>query len=786
MGLFCVSTRSLIKIKSFLKMFEAMEFPHCKANHYSIKIILSIIVLTIFSYNFQNTNAETTVQNCLGCLNNTNAQVLTIFNFQTADNPFLAGNSTFLVTPNPYAHTTNATDYLDLFTWFNFVVADDGKFDSDPTPGIIEIVGVNNGTYSITQIKGSSGFGLSPYPEASDEVLGTTGFTYVTQTFVNFTTISTTTIEPPNISDALFDKLKNAGGAKINGVSMSNANELPPAMFVSSAQKLTANPPDHIVFTQTFSPSVTPSTLFNTLGMPTYSAPKDTTSNEGSSFMPPLFAAPISGNGGNFIMTPVIDEVVPGSNIVMRFDEIDQGADHPLLEAIDLPMNTHGSDVGISVHVHDEIPSGAPAIPSGFVGLYLDFETTGDIDFSDPSVYSEDPSITFTLPKVGSACPTGVTVYLEEGGHWHSVATSLSPISTDAHTCTYSVDVDHFSSYLVGTGNAVIGHGHSDSSHDSSSHDSASHDSASHTSHSTHAHTSLIHGEDVPGEHPYEHAIMEITKTLTIYEIQYSLETGFAQIIIGTTGSLDDIEVQMHGRSAGLTIAKPTKINPFDVHNKQNQGMNKYVFEIPLVPNETYFRISVDDAQYTLTQTVAIDGIRGRVVPWYAGASEMPDHPEHATDKVAINPVEYAIKFDGGIKTVSYNGVQFPIKYEMSGSITGIEVNEESQSVSFLLDSVSGGELLLQVPRSLIDAIDDNFVVIVTSSSETEIDYDVVASTIDYFALKATLPENTAKLTIVGSHVVPEFGILSAVVLIASITGIIVILKTQKQVLQYN
>ncbi|MGQ0772350.1 MAG: PEFG-CTERM sorting domain-containing protein [Nitrososphaerota archaeon] len=695
----------------------------------------------------------------------------------------MAGNATFSITPNPYAYTTNSTDYVDLTTWFSFVVSDDGKFDSDPMPGIIELIGVNNGTYSITQIKGTSGFGLSPYPEASDEVLGTAGFTYVTQTFVNFTTTTTTIIEPPNISDAVFDKLKNTGGAKINGITMSNANELPPAMFVNSAQKLTADPPDHIVFTQTFSSSATPSTLFNTLGIPTYSAPKDVTSNEGSSFMPPLFAAPVSGNGGNFIMTPLIDEIVPGSNIVMRFDEIDQGSDHPLLEAIDLPMNTQGSGVGISIHVHDEIPSGAPAIPSGFVGIYLDFETTGDVDFSDSSVYSEDPSITFTLPKVGSACPIGVTLYLEEGGHWHSVATSLSPTSTDAHTCTYSADVDHFSSYLVGTGNTDVGHDH-DSSHDSSSHDS--HDAASHHSHSNHAHKSLVHGEDLPGTHPHEHAIMEITKTLTIYEIQYSLETGFAQIIIGTTGPLDDIEIQMHGRNTGLITAKPAKINPFDDHNKQNQGMGKYVFEVPLDPNETYFRISIDDAQYTLTQTVAIDGIQGKVVPWYAMVSEMSDHSDRTTGEVTVNPAEYAIKFDGGIKAVSYNDMQFPIKYEMAGNIIGVEVNEETKAVNFLLDSVSGGELLLQVPRSLVDALDDNFVVLVSASPQSEINYDVIASTVDYYTLKVTLPEGADSLTIMGSSVVPEFGVFTVLVLIASIISIIVILKTQKRVLQYN
>lgn len=730
-------------------------------------------MLGLLSHVFQNTNAETTTQHCLGCINNTSTQILTIFNFQTEDYPFLGGNATFIVTPNPFAHTTNATDYLDLTTWFNFVVTDGGKFDSDPTLGIIEIVGVNNGTYNIMQIKGTSGFGLAQYPEASDEIAGTTGFAYVTQTFVNFTQTSST-VEPPFIDDTTLDKLKNTGGAKINGVQISNANDLPPAKIVTKSQILTATPPNPVVFTKTFSPSATPSTLINTLGIPTYSPPTDTLSGTGTAFMPPVFVAPVASGGGNFIITPVMDIVMPGSNIVIRADQVDQGTEHPLLKAINLPMNAQGSNVGITTHVSDEIPSGEPSIPSGFVGLYLNFEATGDIDFSDPDVYNEDPSITFTLSKVGTTCPIGVTLYLEDGGHWHSKATSLNPTSTDAHTCTYSVDVEHFSSYLVGTGNADVGTHDHGSSHDPS-HDS--HDSLSHE-HTGHTHISMTHDEHFTQEHPFEMAIMEIIKSLKIYEIQYSLETGTAQIIVGTTGPVDNLEIQIHGRVSGFHTAKLAKINPFDVFNKQSHSdMNKYVFEVPIDPQETYFRISVDDSQYTLAQTVSIDGVKGRVIPWYAQGSESAEHLDHEQSQTLIHPAEYVTKFDGGIKTVTYNDMPFPIKYDMAGAITGIKVDEASKSVTFLLTEVAGGQAIIQIQRNLIDAVDDNFVVMVTTSLQKQIDYKIISSTSDSYTLQVDLPEGATSLIVMGTAVVPEFGFLAPFILSMAIVPILLIRK---------
>jgi predicted secreted protein with PEFG-CTERM motif len=137
------------------------------------------------------------------------------------------------------------------------------------------------------------------------------------------------------------------------------------------------------------------------------------------------------------------------------------------------------------------------------------------------------------------------------------------------------------------------------------------------------------------------------------------------------------------------------------------------------------------------------------------------------------NPTEYSTKFDGGTKTVSYNDVQFPIKYDMAGAISGITVDESSKSVTFLLSGVSGGAATIQIPRTLIDATGDGFVVLVTASPEEQIEYRVISSTTDNYTLQMELPEDATSLTIVGTAVVPEFGFLASLVLSLAIIPIV-------------
>lgn len=714
-------------------------------------------------------NAETAAQNCSGCVNNTKTQILTIFNFQTKDNPFLAGNAAFLIQPNPYAHTTNSTDYLDLTTWFNFVVTDNGKFDSDPMPGVIELIGVNNGTYSVWQIKGSPGFGAAPHPVSSGDIFGTTGFSYVTQTFVNFTSSSTVqTIAPPVITDTVFNSLK-ANGAKVNGVSLVSSLDLPSSTVANKAVKLSTTPPPRIAFTTNAAPNTAPGTLFSTFSIPTYSAPKGTGISESAVFIPPVFTAPVSG-GGMFLMSPLIDEINPGLNLVLRFEKVEQGSHGALVNAIELPMNTYGTDVGISVRVDTANPSGVP-IPSGSVALFLNFTSTGDVDFGASSAYSSKPVIHFNAEKSGTTCPDGVVLYLLQSGHWHEVtpAPTRTPSGDTTHTCAYSSEVDHFSSYMVGTGSTGHDHG---GDHGTGHQEHAGHD----TSHTGHSHAGHAHGAD-HGEHSAYHII---TQSLNIFEIEYNLAEATARIVVGTTGRVSDLQVLIYSSEGGVRTAHYAAKQQFIEQTLQN-SMKKYVFEVPLHPQETFFRVAVNDRNYNLNQSVTIKGMLGKIIPWFANLHEKHDgtHDDHSAHTSHILNTGFEIKFDGSIKNLTYNGMQFPVKYEMAGSIVGLHVDEESKSVTFMLDYVSGGMLTIQVPRSLVDALDNNFVVFATASPTTEIKYTVIGSTAEHHTLRMHIPAGAAELTIMGSRVVPEFGPLAIIMLVSGFAGAMMIVRNK-------
>jgi predicted secreted protein with PEFG-CTERM motif len=751
--LFCHSTRNIIYKTNFV--FSLVG--ETKSQHIIKPVfVLCAIMCALFSH-IPESDAKVTAQNCFGCMNNTKTQILTIFNFQTEETPFLAGNATFLIQPNPYAHTTNSTDFLDLTTWFNFIVTDNGRFDSDPMSGIIELVGVNNGTYSIMQIKGTPGFGMAPHPESSDDIFGTTGFSYVTQTFVNFGTPGTKkTIEAPLISDAALNNLISHG-AKVNGIIVSSGNDLQPAFMISKAQRLSETPPVPIIFSISFAQNTTPDTLLNALGIPAYVAPKGSGISDDASFIPPVFAAPISG-GGKFIIPPIIDEINPGLDIVLRFDLVEQNNHGSSIRAIELPMNAHGTNTGSVIKVDTSNPTGVP-IPSGNVALFFSFETTGELNFSDPNSYSEKPTIHFGVEKSGTACPAGIVLYILQSGHWHSIepGPTRNPSGDTIHTCAYNAQVDHFSSYLVGS-NSTIGHEHG------SDHDIHDSDHIAHSSHGGHGGHS--HGSEDHGAHNAYHII---TKDLNIFEIQYDLNLATAKILVGTTSKIDEIQVIIYSKEGGVRSAYLAKDQPF-LGKIFQQSMKKYVFEVPLHPKETFFRVSVADKNYGLNQSVMIRGTAGTVVPWFANLHEAHENVMNHAGHTSHMETGFELKFSGAKKTFAYNGMDFTIIYEMAGAIVGMQVDEESKSVTFLTERVSGGNLILQIPRSLVDAIDDNFVIFATASPKSHLDYQVIGSTTEYYTLKMQIPHDASSITVVGARVVPEFGAIVMLVLASAVT----------------
>lgn len=121
-------------------------------------------------------------------------------------------------------------------------------------------------------------------------------------------------------------------------------------------------------------------------------------------------------------------------------------------------------------------------------------------------------------------------------------------------------------------------------------------------------------------------------------------------------------------------------------------------------------------------------------------------------------------------------GQPYTINYTITGAtISDIQVNTQETSLVILINSTSDGNLVIDMPRSLIDAKagvnDDNFIVLVddtyTKSHETKTDTDRT--------LSIAFTGGTERIEIIGTQVLPEFGSVSVAIFAISVVSIVAI-----------
>ncbi|MDE1815512.1 MAG: PEFG-CTERM sorting domain-containing protein [Thaumarchaeota archaeon] len=121
-------------------------------------------------------------------------------------------------------------------------------------------------------------------------------------------------------------------------------------------------------------------------------------------------------------------------------------------------------------------------------------------------------------------------------------------------------------------------------------------------------------------------------------------------------------------------------------------------------------------------------------------------------------------------------GQSYTINYTLTGAtISDVQVNTHDTSLVILINSTSDGNLVVDMPRSLIDAKaganDDNFIVLVddtyTSFHETKTGTDRT--------LSIAFNGGTERIEIIGTQVLPEFGSVSVAILAMSVVSIVVI-----------
>ena len=129
-----------------------------------------------------------------------------------------------------------------------------------------------------------------------------------------------------------------------------------------------------------------------------------------------------------------------------------------------------------------------------------------------------------------------------------------------------------------------------------------------------------------------------------------------------------------------------------------------------------------------------------------------------------------------GPTLVQVEGTDFMIGYTITGGkLISITPDVDSNSLIIAIDATDDGQLTITLPRELIDAKigeeDDDYFVLVDGE---EVDFDETTTSIDR-TLVIAFPAGAEEIEIIGTHVVPEFGTIAALILAIAIISIIAV-----------
>ncbi|AIC15842.1 putative ABC uptake transporter, substrate-binding protein/surface lipoprotein [Nitrososphaera viennensis EN76] len=134
-------------------------------------------------------------------------------------------------------------------------------------------------------------------------------------------------------------------------------------------------------------------------------------------------------------------------------------------------------------------------------------------------------------------------------------------------------------------------------------------------------------------------------------------------------------------------------------------------------------------------------------------------------DKKIAVPERYAATSDIGV-TVQLDGTSYSVTgISPQSKVTSVTVNPNNKSVNVKFDK--GGDVELKLPTSMISGIS------MVKAGSTDVQFVTISSTDAETHIKFTVPDGSTSVDVYGTNVVPEFGVMAALLLAASLVAII-------------
>ncbi len=119
------------------------------------------------------------------------------------------------------------------------------------------------------------------------------------------------------------------------------------------------------------------------------------------------------------------------------------------------------------------------------------------------------------------------------------------------------------------------------------------------------------------------------------------------------------------------------------------------------------------------------------------------------------------------------------LQYELSGAeIIRITPDTEMKSLIIEIKTYSDGDLRITLPKDVIDTDEEGFFILVDG---VETNHDAISNS-ENWSFVIPFSNGSEEIEIIGTYVIPEFGTIAVLILVAAITTIIVISAKNKQI----
>jgi len=236
--------------------------------------------------------------------------------------------------------------------------------------------------------------------------------------------------------------------------------------------------------------------------------------------------------------------------------------------------------------------------------------------------------------------------------------------------------------------------------------------------------------------------------------------------------SVISVKTSANSYKEGETIVISGKVNPIISNTPVtmqifNQGNLAYIAQITLAADGSY------------SNTVIAEG------PLWSKAGEYTIRVLYGAENNAETKFSFSPKTDRPIATNTFevnivDSGTFDVNYSIEGGIVkNMSINKNNFSLIVVIESTNDGSISLEIPREGLDAkkqdkTDEAFIILIngieSSYKETITDSDSRVITINF-------EQGDSDIEIIGTTIIPEFGIIVMMILVIGIVTMIMITK---------